>query len=269
MSQRGAYGYYQPEVDVIILLAGEGRRLLPLTRDRPKGLLCCEDGQSIFEHTVHSLNGCPWKIRILPVIGHGRVRMVETIAELKNETRFHCIYNPLYASTGPFLSLWLGLTCSKNDQVVVINGDTLIRETLLQEVVAWMDTEPVNNTPEIGVCVSNGDDFHPDDMKILLSRKGSFQKVGKDITAGEGVVKSAGVMSVKDRFSKKALQKMLNHLILKRETFQQNFHWHNILNEIKGTFSIDFIEVFGDSWHEVDTIIDLKSLKERKKQLFF
>lgn len=254
-------------VDIIILLAGEGKRLLPLTRDRPKGLICCEDGLSIFEHTVKSLDNGSWNPTILPVIGHGREMMEETIESLRDYHTIQPVYNPFYASKGPLFSLYLGLAQSKSHRLLIINGDTLIRESLFQRVQQWIKREREDQGLEVGVCVSPSKHFYQDDMKILLTEKSSFLKVGKDLLPGPMMVKSAGVISIKDRRSREALTESLFTMMKRRETLKESYHWHNLLNVLTSTFTIDFIEVKEKSWYEIDTLMDLRVLDS--KQLFY
>lgn len=267
MGEKGVHQQTSKDIDIIILLAGEGRRLLPLTRDRPKGLISCEDGLSIFEHTIKALYHCGWKAKIVPVIGHGRAKMDEIVDSLKDTMMIQPVYNPFYASRGPLFSLYLGLNQSTSSTLLIMNGDTLIREALFERVEHWIKEKRKNQRPEIGVCVSPGTFFHADDMKVLLTEERSFLRVGKAMEPSPLMVKSAGVISVKDKQSREVLRERLLSMLERREALKQSYHWHNLLNELNGSFSIDLIEVKDESWYEIDTIFDLKVLDS--KHLFF
>ncbi|EEG77531.1 sugar phosphate nucleotidyltransferase [Dethiobacter alkaliphilus] len=248
------------KVDVVVLMAGEGRRLRPLTNDRPKGLLLCEDGLSIFNHLIKSFVSWDWDATIIPVVGHGRPKVMEELDSLSDLAKFDHVCNPFYANTGPLISLWLGLIQSKNDSVVIVNGDTLIKESLVENIVKWTNAPTDVKKPTVSLCVSKASQFYKDDMKVMLDENGQFVKAGKDLNAAKCRLKSAGVISVKDANSKRALKYMVNQLIMKPDTSLKSYYWHNLFNEIKDVFKIDLLEVGLDSWYEVDTSADLKTM---------
>ena len=247
-------------VDVVVLMAGEGRRLLPLTKDRPKGLLCCDDGASIFTHMVQSFVVCHQDVTFIPVIGHGSAKVNEEINRLNHMAEFSCVYNPFYANSGPLVSLWLGLIQSKQSRVIIVNGDTLIKEDLVKNIVPWIQAEIKAVNPEVGLCVSSAENFEKDDMKVLLDNSGCFRKTGKDIDTGRGVMKSAGVLCIRDIKSKNIIKDKLNQLLMEGNPLEKTYYWHNLLNEAAETFQVDLISVDLNSWCEVDTLVDLKSM---------
>lgn len=250
------------KVDVIVLMAGKGRRLLPLTKDRPKSLLLCEGGRSIFEHIVRAFTAFSWAPTIIPVIGHGHVKVAEELKRLGALAAYDPVLNPFYAEAGPLVSVWLGLNRSAGDKVIILNGDTLIRESLVEDLARWVLGAGDAKKPEAGVCVTPTSHFQPDDMKIILDEKGRLERAGKDIAPGAGVVKSAGVIAVRDAAGKAALQRRLDELLMEGEALSPRYYWHNILVEIKEFFEIIMIEVAPDSWYEVDTNFDLEPVSE-------
>jgi L-glutamine-phosphate cytidylyltransferase len=253
------------EIDVVILMAGQGRRLLPLTEDRPKALLLCEDGVSIFEHTVRSFITKDINATIIPVIGHGRQKVLDDVARLSNIANFSCATNPFYLKAGPMVSLWVGLMQSKNEKVLVINGDTIIKESLVANVKKWLHFKRDDVKPTVGICITKTNDLNKDDMKILVDDKGKFIKAGKNILPCPFVMKSAGVMCINDITGKDLLKEKLDLLLMDENSLKTSFYWHNILNEIKEIFSIDPIYLEAESWHEVDTEHDLILLDKNNK----
>jgi L-glutamine-phosphate cytidylyltransferase len=246
-------------------MAGEGRRLLPLTNDRPKALLHCDDGISIFEHTVRAFITKDLNATIIPVIGHGRLKVLEEVTRLSNIAHFCCATNPFYLTAGPLVSLWVGLMQSKSEQVLILNGDTVIKESLVENLKKWLQLETDDLKPKAGICITKTSDLKKDDMKILVE-DGCFFKAGKDISPDSSVMKSAGVMCIKSYYGKDLLKEKLDLLLMDDKYLKTNFYWHNILNEIKKTFSIDLIYVEADSWHEVDTEEDLKLMNNNPKR---
>lgn len=253
----------KPKVDVVVLMAGEGRRMLPLTNDRPKSLLCGVNGHSILNSNVQAITAQNWDATIIPVIGHGRMKVLEELSRLKDMAKFDFVFNPFYATAGPLVSLWLGLLQSKNEGLVIINGDTFIEESLVNNVAAWCCGDK-GNTPDIAVCVSHAEDIKEDDMKVLLDERGCFSQVGKNVPPGPHVVISAGVVCVRDAASKNILKSTIDSLVMDSSSLKKNYYWHNLLNVVKGRLKIDFVNVLANSWHEVDTISDLDLITDLK-----
>ncbi|MCW3488833.1 NTP transferase domain-containing protein [Dethiobacter alkaliphilus] len=248
------------EVDLIVLLAGEGRRLRPLTNDRPKGLLNCNDGTTIFSHLIRAVADYNWNVNVIPVIGHCWSKVHEEINSMTSLVNFNCVNNPFYATAGPLVSLWLGVMQAKSERVIIANGDTLIRSSLVKEIVPWMYDKGIQSESEIGICVSHTDEFEEDDMKILLDEKGVFKEAGKEIVPRTGVLKSAGVICLRNDSSKNDFRNKLDGLLMNEAFLKKNYHWHKLLNVLSESFYVDLIRVDKNSWHEVDTIVDLKSM---------
>ena len=78
----------------IILSAGQGRRLMPLTESLPKCCLILE-GKTLLEHQVESLaaNGID---DIVVVTGFGH-RVVEDVVSRIHGASVRTLYNPFYA----------------------------------------------------------------------------------------------------------------------------------------------------------------------------
>lgn len=89
----------------IILAAGLGSRLAPMTEDLPKGLVTCGD-KSLIEHSIDRLRGAGISdIRV--VTGHLAARLEDALA---GGAGLRLIHNPDYADTGSLQSLLVGLS---------------------------------------------------------------------------------------------------------------------------------------------------------------
>lgn len=246
--------------DIIVLMAGEGKRMYPLTKDRPKGLLPCKDGLTIFNHLVKSFSKEFKDICFVPVLGHGRKKVIEEIDLLKDQANFQFISNPFYASAGPVISLWLGLVQSKSNMVVIVNGDTLLRDDCIRNITTWMQNNQEHSTLKMGLCVSKSHAYNKDDMKVQLSSDGELAYIGKGMSPGQSDYKSAGVLCINNKLSKYLLVEKLNDLVMEEKAKDKKYYWHNVIVELKDKLKIDLIEVDNDSWCEVDTNGDLNTL---------
>ncbi len=250
------------EVAVIVLMAGEGKRMRPLTKDRPKALLCVPDGKSIFTHIAESFAKTELNPIMIPVVGHGVDKVDEEMEKLQEFIRFQKVYNPFYKTTGPLISVWLGLLASKENCVIVTNGDTMLREELTEEVNRWLQQQQ-DDRPALGLCVSKSAAATKDDMKVKTTDENGFLEVGKHIVPDSKTLKSAGVFIVNGKEVQQALAEKIDGILKTEEGFKTSYHWHNLVNEMSKDFKVDLIEVDSNSWCEMDTLEEFRVMEEQ------
>lgn len=111
----------------IILAAGQGKRLLPYTKDRPKCLLEF-DGRSLIEIQMAAFRLCGIR-DITVVIGYRGDRIRERLGD-----RVKYVENERYEDTSSMYSLWLaGKNFSGN--CVVLNSDVLFHPKILKKLL--------------------------------------------------------------------------------------------------------------------------------------
>lgn len=251
-------------VDVIILMAGVGNRLWPLTKDRPKALLCCNDGVSILEHILRALrSGVKRRLRFIPVIGHGREEVERLFASIESRelAKLWPVCNPYYASAGPLFSLWLGLLrADAYSDVIVVNGDTLLKERLASAVEDWFEDLRGSERRDLGLCASFAQEFEADDMKVEIGVSRDVRRVGKDMTNGRPSAKSAGVLCIRNN-ARREVERSIVDVIMNGRGLESGYSWHTLVNEVQSVVPVDFIEVPHDSWREVDIHLDLQTMR--------
>jgi len=89
----------------VILSAGVGRRLAPLTETIPKALIEV-DGRPLIWHTLRALHRAGTRQAVL-VVGHLQAKLREALAAGITGLTLHWVTNELYARTGSLYSLWL------------------------------------------------------------------------------------------------------------------------------------------------------------------
>src|SRR5688572_7496408 len=106
----------------IILAAGLGSRLLPLTADRPKCLVPAGD-RAILEHQLHALHAA--HVTYVTVVGGYRFDRLEAfVATLCDELRPELIFNPFYAVSSSIGSVWAARDLL-DGPFLLLNGDTI------------------------------------------------------------------------------------------------------------------------------------------------
>lgn len=136
----------------IILAAGVGSRLRPLTDDRPKCLLDV-GGRTILDHQVASLHRCGVD-DIVMVLGYqgDRIR-----THLGAAARY--VDNPRYEQTNSLYSLWLA-RAELASGALILNSDVLAQTALFERLLR-------SPAPD-AVLVERGSQFEAEDMKVTL-----------------------------------------------------------------------------------------------------
>jgi choline kinase len=113
---------------VIYLAAGEGRRLRPLTDDRPKAMVEL-GGVPLAERALRSLREAGAR-EIVAVIGH-RPEPMRALGGLVSEERF----NPRFAEFGNIYSLWCARDAIERG-CFIVNSDVLFEDEIARRLVA-------------------------------------------------------------------------------------------------------------------------------------
>ena len=156
----------------IILSAGKGSRLLPLTADTPKCLLDCS-GKPLLEWQLDALFAGGFAEAVI-VTGF-REDKVDLLAEAQRAAgrAVSTLFNPFYHVADNLGSIWMARGAFDRD-CAVLNGDTLIAP----EIVRLLRTQARDDA--ITLCVNEKAEFDADDMKVL--RDGvRLLRVGKTI----------------------------------------------------------------------------------------
>ncbi|WP_093313794.1 sugar phosphate nucleotidyltransferase [Sphingomonas jatrophae] len=158
----------------IILSAGKGSRLLPLTEDTPKCLLDCS-GKTLLEWQLDALFAGGFTEAVI-VTGF-REDKVERVAEAQRAAgrAVTTLFNPFYHVADNLGSIWMARGAFDRD-CAVLNGDTLISPDIVRLLREGAAADAIT------LSVNEKDDFDADDMKVL--REGSrLLRVGKTIEA--------------------------------------------------------------------------------------
>ncbi|MFT8242866.1 NTP transferase domain-containing protein [Roseomonas sp. BN140053] len=169
----------------VILSAGQGKRLLPHTAERPKCLLPLA-GRSILE----------WQLRALAAAGVSGATVVTGFAAGLVEAEAATLAGPLGLTVGtrfnPFFAVAdnLGSCFMARDllrgDVLLLNGDTVFEPEVPRRVLAAPDAP-------VAVTIDRKSAYDEDDMKVSLSGE-RVTAIGKTLSATATQAESIGLL---------------------------------------------------------------------------
>ena len=118
-------------MNYIILAAGVGTRLHPLTNESPKCLYKLDDNMTIIERTIMMINNNDPEGKIVIVTGFFEEKVKEKVQQFKN---VELIYNPFYKVTNSIASLWFARQYLNGD-VTILNADIVFDKKFCEEIL--------------------------------------------------------------------------------------------------------------------------------------
>jgi len=171
----------------IILSAGQGSRLLPLTRDIPKCLIEF-NGRSLISWQVAALvaNGIK---DIVVVTGFRTERVEDHALQLYRDTgaRIRTLFNPFFQVADNLGTCWIAREEMDRD-FIILNGDTIVSDEIVAKLIEGA-SEPINVTVDVK------GEYDDDDMKVNRDAEGRLHAIGKRLLPPDTNAESIGMLA--------------------------------------------------------------------------
>lgn len=228
----------------IILSAGLGSRLLPLTADRPKSLVPVA-GRTILEHQLAGLAEAG--IGEVVVVGGYRFdRLVEFADGLPEAERPQLLFNPFYAVSSSIGSVWAARP-ALNGPFCLLNGDSLCDPHALSAALQGLPAG-------VSLFVEPLDAPEPDDMLVRVEF-GRVLEVSKQLDPAHATHRSVGIVACPDADGgpyAAALQEVISG-----PAGEQRFH-HDVVDLLAHRLAVSAVEFPAHAWQEIDSMDDIE-----------
>lgn len=230
-------------MNYIFLVAGRGSRLHPLTLKYPKSLYKLDKHTTVLKRMVDLIKKHDTTANIIVVIGF----MSEIIRQEIEGVTF--IYNPFYEVTNSIASLWFAKSYLDADNVVIINGDIVMEEKIIENIICQETKIP---KVCIDSSIKNAGDYNVqvNGNKVLVMSKDLDQYYGE----------YAGVTKL-DRDSAQKLSVCVSEMVDSGmyDQWYENALVQMIFNE---DFQLYFEDIRDYKWTEVDCVSDMLLAKQ-------
>ena len=232
----------------VLLLAGRGKRLGPLTEDRPKCMV--EVGAaSILNRALHALSECGVPEVVL-VVGYRQGQVRDFVGNSFAGMRVRYVVNELHSSTNTAYSLWLAREFLRGE-VLLLEGDIVFDVHAIRRILATRD----GDSAWAAVAIRPGRD-----EGILLARN-SVDHVGRvelirepASRASDLAHKCAGIQLLSAPAAQMFAAK-LDEAMAEGET---GTYADLVLGKVLLDHSVRLCDLDGVDWAEVDDLEDLR-----------
>lgn len=227
----------------VILIAGGGGRLRPLTDDCPKGLLAV-GGRSIVEHQIACLRASGIS-EIALVTGHGSDKVRERLGKA-----FVYFHNERYRETNSLYSAWLARQFGRPG-CLILNSDVLFHPALLERLLAAPHPDCI--------LADRRSKLGEEEMKVVLTKDGRVVSLSKNLDPATAHGENVGVVRLGREGAKRFFA------VADREIRRHEWnHWvPYAVDQLCSTHPFFAIPTEGLPWIEIDYVHDLKTARDR------
>lgn len=231
----------------VILVAGIGSRLRPITDTRPKAL-CPIGDETILTRAVRLLLDFGVS-RLILATGYREDAVREALAGLSREVIF--VPNPRYDSTQNSVSLALCERAVDGRSFFKLDGDVVFDPELLERIAA--------PAAELAAGVDSGRMLDAEAMKVV-TEQGRITRFGKDVPLAESSGESIGI----ERLKGAAVARVFNAISERVARGITNLYYEDVYSQLIGQGALEAApaDVSGLRWTEVDTFEDLETARQ-------
>jgi len=237
-------------VKAVILAAGIGSRLRPLTNTVPKCLIEIKNGVSLLDYQIGILKsvGFP-ENQIFIVAGYKANKIKEKYNSLKYIINEKYTFNNIY-------SFYL-IKNAILDDFVLINSDTLFPKILLQQLTKeqGFSTMVIDKKNTIGT----------EEMKVAVKKDGFIKRISKELPLRISLGEYIGLSLFKLKDAEMIFKTIEN--LLEEEKF--NLWYEDAIDKmlVENRIRVKAYLIENIPWIEVDNIDDLRVARKKIKKI--
>jgi choline kinase len=240
----------------IVLAAGRGERLMPLTKDCPKSLVDLGDGRTLLEEQVLGMKQSGAIDEIVFVVGYQAAMVERRIHAWPGRPRLRTLFNPFFAVSNNLMSLWLARDEMAED-FVVTNGDNLFSPGVYRRMLADCGNG-------IFIALKPKRRFDADDMKAHVVR-GRVLQLAKTLPSSRCRAESPGLVLVRGAEARARFVATLEALAHDPQMLGR--FWLEVFNAMArdGEPAEPWHFTGADAWQEIDFHADVDTARSLLK----
>jgi choline kinase len=227
----------------VILVAGVGQRLLPITDEIPKCLIKIGDQEIIF-HIIDRLGNCRIT-EVIMVVGYKKELIKAVVGDSYKGMKITYIENDIYEKTNTLYSLWLTKDLVLGSDFLYLHGDTLFNIKILRNLIESGYENAVVVEDEL-------EKLHKDSMHVI-TKGNRVLDIGKDIHQSLSCGTAVGLYKFGHEGSRILFDKIKKNIEVGNSQTYHSVAIRDMARESK----FNFVSTNNLMWAEVDDATDL------------
>lgn len=224
----------------IILAAGKGSNLQPLTLKYPKTSYKLDQDTTVLQRIVRSIRKYDRNAEIVVVVGY----LADAIKSELADENVKFVMNPFYEVTNSISSVWFARDYLERENVAIVHGDVVFSDELVKEYLVKETEHPYILLDSSYVKPGSYNAVTQGDQVMVMSKKlESFNAKYCCMTKLD---------PVSSRLLKQEVDNMING-----NMYDQYFEDSLVQMIMFHDFQLHYVDIAGQQWAEVDGVDDL------------
>ena len=224
----------------IILAAGKGNSLQPLTLKYPKTSFRLDENTTVLQRMVRTIRLHDKDAEIVVVLGH----LSDMVKEELCEENCKFVLNPFYEVTNSISSMWFARQYLERENVTIVHGDVVYDDSIIENYLVKPTDHPYVLTDSTCLVPGNYNAVIKDSQILVMSKK------------LENFSAKYCCMTKLDAVSARLMKEEIDSMI-KNNMYGQYFEDALVQLIMFHDFQLLSENIAGKKWSEVDTVDDL------------
>jgi len=229
------------KMKAVILAAGVGSRIKPLTDNHPKILLKVGDN-TILEMMISNIQDCGIN-EVIFVVGYLKEQIKDYVKTKFPDLNVNFVTNDKYAETNTGYSLMLVKDFIQNSGFIKFDGDVVFDKEILKKLIECKQ--------ENCLCIYKNIYLGAEEIKVIINNQNRILKVNKTVNPKDAVGESIGIDKI-CKETAKLLFKELELMMLYKKNHQE-YYEGAYERLIKKNIPFYTLDISGLNWVEIDT----------------
>ena len=229
------------KIKAVILAAGVGSRIRPLTDNCPKSLLMI-NGKTILEMMISHIQKCGIS-EVVFVLGYLQDQIKDYVKTQFPDLVAHYITNKKYKETNTGYSLLLTKDLVQNSTFIKFDADVVFDISILKNLI---DSEHDNC-----LCIDKNINLDVEEIKVIIREENRVVKASRTVNPEDAIGESIGI----EKISPEAAHALFSELeiMMKDEQHHQEYYEAAYERIIEKDVPFHALDISGLKWTEIDT----------------
>ncbi len=229
------------KMKAIILAAGVGSRIRPLTNNCPKSLLKI-GGNTILERMLSHIQDCGIN-EVIFVLGYLQEQIKDTVLTKFPNLVVHFVFNDKYAETNTGFSLMLSKDLVGKSAFVKFDADVVFDKEILLNLI--------ESEYETCLCIDKNINLDAEEIKVIIEGQNRVVKASKTVNPKDAMGESIGIEKISSETAA-LLFVELETMMANKENHQDYYEaaYERLIEKNVPFYALD---ISGLKWTEIDT----------------